>query len=256
MESHVKGNSQDNFNIYQINRKDKVNKIKNIKYINMNQYYKSKKIKNGFTLIEVLVAIAIMATIATIGYQTIESMIKTENNLKDTDKILNQIQKTFSQWQSDCSNIELRSIPNLSHNIKVFNNQKGEEKGLWIIRRNTDENTKSSVWQLVIYNKVLIDNNKHEWQRIALEPTNNNNDLIKQTNDINDIIKNDEIQTVSLIPIQKFSVNIWQELKWQSYWQMNNQIPIRGLQLNLELDDEWKNVLGKVQKFNCITKVN
>ncbi len=215
--------------------------------------------KRGFTLIEVLISIAIMATIAAIGYKTIDSMIKIEHNLKDTDKILNQLQKAFSQWQIDCANIEQHEIPNLIHNFKVMNYASEKPQSLWLIRRNSDTETKQSLWQLIIYNKSqsdIVDNNKYEWQRIAVEPTDNSNTLLKQISDIDNMLKSDEIQKINLLPIQNFNVKIWQELKWQKYSQLNNQLPIRGIQLNIELADEWRNNLGKKQIFNCITKIN
>jgi len=212
-------------------------------------------IKRGFTLLELLISITILAVISIIGYQTLSGMINSQQSLKLRDRKLNQLQTAYVQWQADCINIEKEPIKNIANNLQVTMNQ-GKINSIFMIRRNIID--LNSSWQLIIYTKK-----QQDWIRTAFLPTANNQQLLKNLALISRInfdnldsleITNNVYNSVSLLSIKEFNLKVWQDKLWQDYLLVNPQAEVRGLKLELNLTDDWENI-GQKQQFNCFVNL-
>jgi general secretion pathway protein J len=57
----------------------------------------------GFTLVELLVAIAILALVAVIGWRGLDSIVRTRVAISSDMELTRRLQLTFAQIQSDCA---------------------------------------------------------------------------------------------------------------------------------------------------------
>jgi general secretion pathway protein J len=71
----------------------------------------------GFTLVELLVAIAVLAIVAVLGWRGLDGIIRSRQSLTITMEQTRGLQLAFAQMQSDCEHLvpdtALRSRPNL-----------------------------------------------------------------------------------------------------------------------------------------------
>lgn len=75
----------------------------------------------GFTLIEVLVAIAIMALMALMSWRGLDAMLRTQRNLQQRADQVRTLQAGLAQWQTDLSRIAtLQGISNWDWDGKVL----------------------------------------------------------------------------------------------------------------------------------------
>lgn len=71
------------------------------------------KQKNGFTLVEMLVAITILASIAVLGWRGLDAIVRARVALTSELERTRGMQLAFAQMQSDCAHIVRRStLPN------------------------------------------------------------------------------------------------------------------------------------------------
>jgi general secretion pathway protein J len=56
----------------------------------------------GFTLLELLIAISILAIVAVLGYRGLDTILRTRASINEDVKQLSGLQLTFAQLQSDC----------------------------------------------------------------------------------------------------------------------------------------------------------
>ena len=72
----------------------------------------------GFTLLELLIAISILAIVAVLGYRGLDTILRTRASINEDVKQLSGLQLTFSQLQSDCEHaanvMQLGLRPSLS----------------------------------------------------------------------------------------------------------------------------------------------
>jgi general secretion pathway protein J len=61
--------------------------------------------QRAFTLVEMLVAIGILALIASLGWRSLDSMLRSRVALTDSMQQTRALQRTFAQLQDDCANI-------------------------------------------------------------------------------------------------------------------------------------------------------
>ncbi len=235
------------------------------------------KNNQGFTLLEVLIALFIISMISMMAYQSIDNMIKVEQQLESTDKMLNSIHKTFIQWQADCKMIEKQSMYKLDENIGLIrkNTQNsGVVDILWLIRRNVKINNINttnnaiknlkSEWQLVAYMHY-----QKKWMRMAFKATTSIEDLLQSIQKIRNTDNYTAFanESVHLLPSDVFALNIWQDQAWQPYIKNiannNNNTVIeqsslsstRALQLSFALPAAWHSRLGAEHHMNCMLKM-
>lgn len=60
---------------------------------------------HGFTLIEMLIAIGILAMIAVLGWRSLDAMMRSRTALTDSMQQLRAMQRTFAQMQDDCAHL-------------------------------------------------------------------------------------------------------------------------------------------------------
>lgn len=60
---------------------------------------------NGFTLIEMLIAIGILAMIAVLGWRSMDGMIRSRTALTDSMQQLRALQRSLAQMQDDCAHL-------------------------------------------------------------------------------------------------------------------------------------------------------
>ncbi len=75
----------------------------------------------GFTLVEVLVAIAVMALMALMSWRGIDGMLRTQSGLQTRADELRTLQAALAQWQNDLSQLaDLNSTPSWDWDGKVL----------------------------------------------------------------------------------------------------------------------------------------
>ncbi len=83
----------------------------------MNARVMGKQRNRGFTLVELLVAIAILAIVAVLGWRGLDGIIRSRQTLTATMEQTRGLQLAFAQMQSDCEHLvpdtSLRNRPNL-----------------------------------------------------------------------------------------------------------------------------------------------
>jgi general secretion pathway protein J len=60
---------------------------------------------HGFTLVEMLIAIGILAMIAVLGWRSMDGMIRSRVALTDSMQQLRALQRSFAQMQDDCAQL-------------------------------------------------------------------------------------------------------------------------------------------------------
>ena len=60
---------------------------------------------NGFTLLEMIIAISLLALVAVLGWRSLDAMVRTRYALNDKMAETHDIQLTFAQLQHDCAQL-------------------------------------------------------------------------------------------------------------------------------------------------------
>ncbi|HWT71977.1 MAG TPA: prepilin-type N-terminal cleavage/methylation domain-containing protein [Oxalicibacterium sp.] len=60
---------------------------------------------HGFTLVEMLIAIGILAMIAVLGWRSMDGMLRSRSALTDSMQQLRALQRSFAQMQDDCAQL-------------------------------------------------------------------------------------------------------------------------------------------------------
>lgn len=100
--------------------------------------------QRAFTLVEMLVAIGILALIASLGWRSLDSMLRSRVALTDSMQQTRALQRTFAQLQDDCTNVASTEA------IGQFARMRIEPGRLGLIR-NVLENGQPSRLQAVVY---------------------------------------------------------------------------------------------------------
>lgn len=66
--------------------------------------------RRGFTLVELLVAISILAIVAVLGWRGLDGIVRTRAILTEQMETTRGMQLAFAQMQSDCEHIALRDV--------------------------------------------------------------------------------------------------------------------------------------------------
>jgi general secretion pathway protein J len=79
------------------------------------------QLQRGFTLIEVLVAISVMALMALMAWRGLEGMLRTQSSLQARADDIRTLQAGLAQWQSDWDQLaELNATPSWGWDGKVL----------------------------------------------------------------------------------------------------------------------------------------
>jgi len=99
--------------------------------------------QRGFTLLEMLVAITLLAVMAVIGWRALDSLTRSRERLTDHDARLDALKVLYGQFQSDCEHLaqpaQLQASP-----VEIGPNQ------LLLVRDRRDEG-QPPTWQVVAY---------------------------------------------------------------------------------------------------------
>ncbi|GJG97013.1 type II secretion system protein J [Cupriavidus pauculus] len=120
--------------------------------------------QRGFTLLEMLVAITLLAVMAVIGWRALDSLTRTRERLTDHDARLDALKVLYGQFQTDCEHLaqpaQLQASP-----VEFGANQ------LLMVRDRRDEG-QPPTWQVVAYR---LDGNTVV--RVASRPAFSRNDV-------------------------------------------------------------------------------
>lgn len=97
----------------------------------------------GFTLLEMLVAITLLAVIAVIAWRGLDAMTRSRERLTDHDERLNSLKLLYGQFQSDCEHLASPALLQRSP-VELGNGQ------LLMVRDRRDEG-RPTQWQVVAY---------------------------------------------------------------------------------------------------------
>lgn len=99
--------------------------------------------QRGFTLLEMLVAITLLAVMAVIGWRALDSLTRSRERLTDHDARLDALKVLYGQFQTDCEHLaqpaQLQASP-----VEIGANQ------LLLVRDRRDEG-QPPAWQVVAY---------------------------------------------------------------------------------------------------------
>jgi general secretion pathway protein J len=79
--------------------------------------------RGGFTLVELLVAITILAFIAVLGWRGLDGIIRSRSALTSTMEQTRGLQLAFAQMQSDCENLATTALLRSRANLQVEDNR-------------------------------------------------------------------------------------------------------------------------------------
>ncbi|KJK22386.1 general secretion pathway protein GspJ [Burkholderiaceae bacterium 16] len=130
----------------------------------------------GFTLLEMLVAITLLAVIAVIAWRGLDAMTRGRERLTDHDNRLNTLKLLYGQFQSDCEHLASPALLQTSP-VEFGNGQ------VLMVRDRRDEG-RPAQWQVVVYRL-----NGNTVVRVASPPADSRNAVraamitLRQAND-------------------------------------------------------------------------
>ncbi len=112
----------------------------------------------GFTLVEVLVALGIMATLAVMGWQGIEGIVRTRDASQARLDHTLRLGTVLAQWEQDLASLqETDAVPALSYDGKTLR-----------LTRRTDDGVQLVAWSLTSATGVAqTDTGNSQWTRWA-----------------------------------------------------------------------------------------
>ncbi|MCD2519300.1 prepilin-type N-terminal cleavage/methylation domain-containing protein [Massilia sp. G4R7] len=108
------------------------------------------KRNNGFTLVELLVAISILAILAVLGWRGLDGIVRARIALTEQMEVTRGMQLAFAQMQSDCEHLAPRSLLGNRTNLLW------EEDRLTLVRKVYNENQPT---QLVVVSYRVANGN-------------------------------------------------------------------------------------------------
>ncbi len=112
----------------------------------------------GFTLVEVLVALGIMATLAVMGWQGIDGIVRTRDASQARLEHTLRLGTVLAQWEQDLASLhETDAVPALSYDGKTLR-----------LTRRTDDGVQLVAWSLTSSNGTAQpDTGSSQWTRWA-----------------------------------------------------------------------------------------
>lgn len=105
--------------------------------------WRARRTPRGFTLLEMLVAITLLAVMAVIGWRALDAMTRSRERLTDHDARLDALKVLYGQFQSDCEHLAQPAMLQGSP-VEFGQNQ------LLMVRDRRDEG-QPPTWQVVAY---------------------------------------------------------------------------------------------------------
>jgi general secretion pathway protein J len=174
----------------------------------------------GFTLIELMVAVAVMALLAMLSWRGLDGMTRVQSQTQtQTDGVL-ALQAGLSQWQTDLDAlVELPQVPGVTTldfdgQVLRLTRRYMEQKSTSQVSNDTSFNASESV-RVVAWSQRQL-NGKSQWVRWQSAATNNRAELLSAWLQAKQWAQNSELSD------KKQDVPIAAIDKWQIYYYRNN----------------------------------
>lgn len=199
---------------------------------------RSNLMQVGFTLIEVLVAMAVMAILAVMSWRGIEAMLAVQEVSERRNREISVLQTGLSQWMSDLNHVQVTGFTEqMFYDGKVFlitreditDEQRRLRAVVWAIKTKSDGSKWLIRWQSPLFATrgglfEAVENAK-KWFTVSADATNDANNAWR------DAV---EVFPVNSVEMKAFNSanNSWVALKGQ------NIIP-PGVRLEVDLARDW-----------------
>jgi prepilin-type N-terminal cleavage/methylation domain-containing protein len=170
----------------------------------------------GFTLIEVMIALIIMAIVGLLSWRGLDGTLRSKESIEGHMLEHKTIQLLINYWQNDCKNIPSKTDSDLPSFIKG-------NKNFWLIKRLST--TSSQGWQIIGYS---LDNNQLHRVQSLIYPTKMDFDLMWS-----EIVKDPDLNTRSLLVTLELP-GISSQLIQPKYQNQINQGNLKSVLLGLE----------------------
>jgi general secretion pathway protein J len=183
----------------------------------------------GFTLVELLVAIGILAMVAVLGWRGLDGIVRARVALTDQMETTRGMQLAFAQMQSDCEHVAGRDIMDQRPYLLI------DKDRLTLVRLVSSENEPTRL-QVVAYR--LVNGTLTRRESVATRDLGQLDGLWKSMTGNSDTTREVALQA----GVTAMQVQIWQNNMWRSQLQSQATVglatPPTGVQVALTAHDQ------------------
>lgn len=165
---------------------------------------------HGFTLVELLVALAVLALLAAMGWRGTEALLSTREGVERTSQALLSWQTALAQWQADWDAAVTGDTPDGGSDLPRWS---ASDAGVRWLRRTPDGGEPSPGWQVVAWGAAVDTHGQRRWTRWVSAPVRDRAALAVAWASALSRLSSDGVRTV---PIEGWTLQVWREGGWRA----------------------------------------
>lgn len=163
---------------------------------------------HGFTLVELLVALAVLALLAAMGWRGTEALLSTREGVERTSQALLGWQTALAQWQADWDAAVTGDTPDGGPDLPRWS---ASDAGVRWVRRTPDGGEPSPGWQVVAWGTAVDAHGQRRWTRWVSAPVRDHAALAVAWASALSRLGSDGVRTV---PIEGWTLQVWRDGGW------------------------------------------